>query len=95
MPGYEAKFVHPLPKRYECPISLFAMKNPVETECGHLFCRDCLEPDLKRHQISPSIKLKEELSEKCFYPDRACRREILNLEVACNYAMEGCPTLRR
>lgn len=41
--GYEASFVHPLLKRHECPICLFAMRNPVQTECGHLFCRACLE----------------------------------------------------
>ena len=48
--GYEAKFVNTLLKRHECPICLFAMRNPVQTECGHLFCKDCLEPVLKRRQ---------------------------------------------
>ena len=46
--GYEAEFVHSLLKRHECPICLFAMRNPVQTECGHLFCRACLEPVLQR-----------------------------------------------
>ena len=50
MPGYEAKFVHPLLKRHECPICLFAMKNPVQTECGHLFCKECLSPVLRRRR---------------------------------------------
>ena len=61
MSGYEAKFVHPLLKRHECPICLFAMRNPVQTECGHLFCRGCLEPVLKRRR--PICPLdKEEIS---------------------------------
>ena len=90
MPGYEAKFVRPLLKWYECPICLFAMKNPVQTAaCGHLFCRDCLEPVLKRpHPICPIDQ--EDISEGIF-PDNASRREILKLEVACNNSMEGCP----
>ena len=50
MPGYEAKFVHPLLKRHECPICLFAMRNPVQTECGHLFCKECLSPVLRRRR---------------------------------------------
>lgn len=66
------------------------MRNPVQTECGHLFCRDCLEPVLKRrHPICPLDK--EEISQEGIFPDNACRREILNLEVACNYAKGGCP----
>ena len=54
MPGYEAKFAHPLMKRHECPICLFAMRNPVQTECGHLFCKECLSPLLRgRRPICP------------------------------------------
>ena len=48
MPGFEAYFVSDLLKRHECPICLLAMRNPVQTECGHLFCKECLEPILKR-----------------------------------------------
>ena len=47
MPGYECKFVHPLLKRHECPICLHATKNPMQTECCHLFCRECLDPVLQ------------------------------------------------
>ena len=90
MSGYEAKFAHPLLKRHECPICLFAMRNPVQTECGHLFCKDCLEPVLKRrHPICPLDK--EVISQEGIFPDNACRREILNLEVNCNFVAGGCP----
>ncbi|KAL5491320.1 hypothetical protein EMCRGX_G016583 [Ephydatia muelleri] len=44
--GYAAKFVIRLLKRHECPVCLSAMRDPVQTECGHLFCRGCLEPIL-------------------------------------------------
>eukprot|EP00731_Ephydatia_muelleri_P038736 Em0885g1a len=46
--GYDQRFVHPLLKRHECPICLLAMRDPVQTECGHLFCRECLEPVLSK-----------------------------------------------
>ena len=88
MPGFEAKFKHPLLKRHECPICLFAMRHPVQTECGHLFCRDCLEPVLKRrHPICPLDK--EEITQEGTFPDNACRREILKLQVFCNF--QNCP----
>ena len=50
MPGYGANFVSELLKRHECPICLQAMRNPVQTECGHLFCKDCLEPILRKRR---------------------------------------------
>lgn len=94
MPGYEAKFVHPILKRHECPICLFAMRNPVQTECGHLFCRECLDPVLKSHH--PVCPLdKEEISQEGIFPDNACRREILNLEVGCNFVAGGCTWVGR
>ena len=45
--GYKARFVTSLLKRHECPICLCAMRDPVQTECGHLFCKGCLEPVLE------------------------------------------------
>ena len=45
--GYDKKFLHPILKRHECPICLHVMRNPVQTECGHLFCKGCLEPVLE------------------------------------------------
>lgn len=70
------------------------MRNPVQTECGHLFCRECLEPVLKRrHPICPLDK--EEITQEGIFPDNACRREILNLEVGCNYMAGGCSWVGR
>ena len=40
--GHNLVFVdEPLSEQF-CPICLFVMKNPVQTVCGHRFCRDCL-----------------------------------------------------
>ena len=89
MPGYEVKFVNPLLKRHECPICLYAMKTPVQTECGHLFCRECLDPVLKRKRPICPID-KEEIHQDSIFPDNACRREILNLNVYCNFSASGC-----
>ena len=47
MSGYSAEFITPLLKRHECPVCLHAMRDPVQTECGHLFCKGCLEPVLE------------------------------------------------
>lgn len=54
MPGFDAHFVSDLQKRHECPICELALRQPLQTECGHLFCKDCLEPILKsRRPLCP------------------------------------------
>ena len=58
MSGYNCKFVYPLLKRHECSECHLAMRDPVQTECGHLFCKECLEPILK--QRSPICPLDNE-----------------------------------
>ena len=45
--GYAAPFVEALDKDLECPICLCALRDPVQTECGHLFCRGCFEETAK------------------------------------------------
>ena len=41
--GYDVSFVDPLEKDYECPICLLAVRDPVQTPCGHSFCKTCFE----------------------------------------------------
>ena len=40
--GYDFNFIDKLPERLKCPICLCAMRNPVQTKCGHRFCNNCL-----------------------------------------------------
>lgn len=89
MPGYEVTFVNPLKKAYECPICHFAMKNPVQTECGHLFCRDCLDSTLNQKQPICPVDM-EEIRIDNIFRDNAVRREILGLEVYCRFKSDGC-----
>ena len=40
--GYDFVFVDQLSPGQTCSICLGAMRNPVQTVCGHRFCEDCL-----------------------------------------------------
>ena len=41
--GYDVEFVEDLGEKYRCSICLFVLKDPVQTECGHRFCKTCIE----------------------------------------------------
>ncbi|KAL5491325.1 hypothetical protein EMCRGX_G016589 [Ephydatia muelleri] len=76
--GYNHKFLCPLLKRHECPICLLAMRDPVQTECGHLFCRGCLEPVLATpHPVCPidksDISANRAHLTQCKYRTAVCR----------------------
>lgn len=46
--GYEYEFVNEVLPSQKCPVCLLPMKDPVQTtECGHRFCRGCLENILR------------------------------------------------
>lgn len=40
--GYDVEFDPPLESKYECPICLMALREAVQTPCGHRFCRACI-----------------------------------------------------
>ena len=40
--GYDEYFDPPLESKYECPICLLGLREPVQTTCGHRFCRGCI-----------------------------------------------------
>ena len=40
--GYDEYFDPPLESKYECPICLLGLREPVQTGCGHRFCRGCI-----------------------------------------------------
>ena len=85
--GYEAKFIQDL-LEHKCPICRLVMRNPVRTECDHLFCRWCLEKVLQTDRRCPLDR--EDVSLDSIFPDNACREEILNLQVSCNFISGGC-----
>lgn len=43
MGGYEANFNPPLEDKYKCPVCLAALRDPVQTKCGHRLCSSCFK----------------------------------------------------
>nr|CAD7401815.1 unnamed protein product [Timema cristinae] len=70
-----------LEARFECPICLQCLKEPILTPCGHRFCNSCIhEWLLKPEGGSCPIDNHPLSEEKDLFPDNFTRREIEDLE---------------
>lgn len=80
--GYDVEFDPPLESKYECPICLMALRNAIQTPCGHRFCKNCIEKSIRdtgqRCPVDNEILYEEQL-----FPDNFAKREILSLTVRC------------
>ncbi|XP_078604264.1 TNF receptor-associated factor 2-like isoform X1 [Branchiostoma floridae x Branchiostoma japonicum] len=78
--------------KYCCSSCGKLLDEPRQTECGHRYCRTCLE-DLTRtgegkctaHKCGETIKPGDQV-----FPDKAIEREIEVIPVVCNNVKDGC-----
>jgi len=89
--GYDAQFVPELERKYACPVCLAALRDPVQTKCGHRFCRPCLDNSTRNLRFSrcPVDNIWFDTSKDVFV-DTATRREVLSLTVRCANYETGC-----
>ncbi|XP_020892264.1 TNF receptor-associated factor 3 isoform X2 [Exaiptasia diaphana] len=79
--GYDYEFVVQVPEDYICSICHLAMLKPVQTRCGHRFCKGCLDAALQRKRKCPLDN--EFLTSKQIFEDKATERQILSLKIKC------------
>ncbi|XP_075693160.1 TNF receptor-associated factor 6 [Rhinoderma darwinii] len=89
MQGYDVEFDPPLENKYECPICLMALREPLQTPCGHRFCRACIIKSIR--DAGPKCPVDNDLLlENQLFSDNFAKREILSLTVNC--PSEDCVT---
>ena len=72
-------------EKYLCPICQELLFEPVQTSCGHLFCRRCLKNSNSKNCPSCRTQFSEEP-----HKDKFNEREVKNLMVKCPSSSRGC-----
>ncbi|EDO48773.1 predicted protein [Nematostella vectensis] len=88
--GYDEFFDPPLESKYECPICLLGLRDPVQTPCGHRFCFNCIRRSIR--DAGPKCPVDNTpLSERELYRDNFAKREMMSFIVWCRLKKErGC-----
>ncbi|KAK3100059.1 hypothetical protein FSP39_014081 [Pinctada imbricata] len=90
--GYDADFIPSLDRKYVCPICLAALREPMQTLCGHRFCRNCIMGCVQEGMRTARCPVDNVvlIVHKELFEDNAFRREVLSLTVKCDNSTQGC-----
>ncbi|EFN76189.1 TNF receptor-associated factor 6 isoform X1 [Harpegnathos saltator] len=79
-----------LEPRFECPICLTWLRDPVLTSCGHKFCSQCIHTWLQKEGACCPVDSRPLKSENDLFRDLYTSREISQQRTNCPYQQFGC-----
>ena len=86
--GWSFVFVDKVDPDYECSICLRPIRDPVQTECGHLFCQTCLDRNLLESSKCPVDK--KDISKDKIFSDVHSGGRIMTFKVRCTVSDIDC-----
>ncbi|XP_022803566.1 TNF receptor-associated factor 5-like [Stylophora pistillata] len=86
--GYDEEFVSEVEEDLQCLICYLPLKDPVQTRCGHRFCKGCLDDHFRRQEIQrlPLTCPADRdglVRDRDVFPDKATERKILSFSIKC------------
>ncbi|XP_005091031.2 TNF receptor-associated factor 6 [Aplysia californica] len=88
--GYDVPFTSEIESRFQCPICLLVLREPMQTACGHRFCDGCIRRVIVTNNVLTCPVDKQYSRVNQMFPDVAIQREILSLSVQCPNTDDGC-----
>ncbi|XP_078374101.1 uncharacterized protein LOC144657616 [Oculina patagonica] len=83
-PGFDAQFEPPLKEGLKCRLCHLGLRDPVQTLCGHRFCRECIEDAIRsKGRTCPVSGCEHFLGSSEPYPDNFAKQEVLSWNVRC------------
>ncbi|XP_066591314.1 TNF receptor-associated factor 6-like isoform X2 [Prorops nasuta] len=79
-----------LESRYECPICLTWLQDPVLTKCGHKFCYKCIFTWMEKEGPRCPVDDQTLDEERDLFRDRCTTREMSQQRTNCPYNKSGC-----
>jgi len=92
MPGYAVSSDNKslIDDRYFCSLCSNILRDPVQTGCGHVYCKSCIG-ELKGDDGSFICSIdKVPFAANQVFPDNFMKREALSLVIACPNSNDGC-----
>ncbi|XP_077986333.1 TNF receptor-associated factor 2-like isoform X2 [Glandiceps talaboti] len=97
MPGYRKELFLTAPEfKFLCTLCHLILKDPVQTYCGHRYCRSCIDEILSQPGHHVCVECGEEYGDEPeslittsqVFPDKAIQRELRLIKVRC--INDGC-----
>ncbi|KAK3103149.1 hypothetical protein FSP39_016839 [Pinctada imbricata] len=85
------QFVNPLSEKHLCGLCLGVLIDPVQTSCGHFYCKDCAASWIGKFGTCP-FGCKE-IGEDDLRSAAGVNEDILNMMVYCSFREQGCRRL--
>ncbi|KAL9958371.1 hypothetical protein ACROYT_G035377 [Oculina patagonica] len=77
---HDEDFVNAVEEDVQCSICHLPLREPVQTRCGHRFCKECLEEHFTRQEVQDQ--------NQDVFPDKATERKIISFAIKC--PRKGC-----
>ncbi|KAL9958391.1 hypothetical protein ACROYT_G035397 [Oculina patagonica] len=77
---HDEDFVNAVEEDFQCSICHLPLREPVQTRCGHRFCKECLEKHFTRQEVQDQ--------NQDVFPDKATERKIISFAIKC--PSKGC-----
>jgi TNF receptor-associated factor 2 len=91
-------FPEAVDNKYKCTYCTNILRNPIQSFCGHRFCKDCIQflVSQEKRDVCPSCAIEgvdtefSSLTLEQTFPDNAIKRELYSMRTVCPFKRYGC-----